>query len=125
MEMLHGLAAVGAGVYRNAVALGQAFEPGDFACRPEQVAEQGAIFGAGFSQRGNVFARHHQHMHRRLRVQVRKSVAELVLVNRRRGNDAFSDLAKEATHSESSVQEWSAAPNIGLAGMDWVCLIAQ
>ena len=105
VEMIHGLAAVLAGVDHHAVALGQALLAGDLGGGPQQVAEQRAVALIGIGQRGDVFARRHQHMHRRLRVNVREGVAELVLVDRRGGDASVNDLAKEATHSETSVQD--------------------
>jgi hypothetical protein len=44
-------------------------------------------------------------MHGSLRMEVRESVALLVLVDGGGGDASVNDLAKEATHGETSVQE--------------------
>jgi len=105
VEMIHGLAAVLAGVDYHAVAVGEAFVAGDPRRGPQQVAEQRAVPFGAVGQRRNVFARRDQHMHRRLRVKIREGVALLVLVDGGGGYASVNDLAKEATHGAFSVQE--------------------
>jgi len=105
MEMIDGLAAVGAGVDHQAVALGQALVAGNLGGGPQQVAEQLAIRLIGIVHRGDVFARRQQYMDGRLRVEVGEGVAQLVLVDRRGGNASVNDFTKDATHSDTSVQE--------------------
>jgi len=75
VEMLDGLAAVLAGVDHQAVSLGEAFVARHLSGGPEQVAEQKAVALIGIVQGGDVFARHHQQMHGRLRMKVGKGVA--------------------------------------------------
>ena len=103
--MIHGLAAVRAGVDHHAIALGEAFVAGNLGRGPQQMAEQRAIPLIAFGQRGDMFARRDQHMHRRLRIDVGKGVALLVLVDGGGGNASFNDLAEKATHGDTSVQE--------------------
>ena len=105
MEMIDGLSAVGAGVDHQAIALGQTLVAGNLGGGPQQVAEQLAIRLIRFVHRGNVFARCHQHMDRRLGVEVGEGVARLVLVDRRGGNASVNDLTKDATHNDTSVQD--------------------
>ncbi len=92
--MIHSLPAVLAGVYHDAVALGQAFELGNFFRRAKQMTEQRAIARIALGQRSDVPARHNEHMHRRFRMDVRKGVAELVLVHSSRRDGPLDDLAK-------------------------------
>jgi hypothetical protein len=105
VEMIHGLAAVLAGVDHHAVAPKEAFVTGDLRRGPQQVAEQRAIPFNAVGQRLNVFTRRYQHMHRRLRVNVREGVTLLVLVDGGGGDASVNDFAKEATHSDTSVQD--------------------
>ena len=103
--MIHGLAAILAGIDHHAVAVGEAFVAGDPRRGPQQVAEQRAVPFGAVSQRRDVLARRDQHMHRRLRVKVREGIALLVLVDGGGGDASINDLAKEATHGAFSVQE--------------------
>jgi hypothetical protein len=105
VEMIHGLAAILAGIDHHAVAVGEAFVAGDPRRGPQQVAEQRAVPFGAVSQRRNMFARRDQHVHRRMRVNVREGVALLVLVDGGGGDASINDLAKEATHGAFSVQE--------------------
>ena len=105
VEMIDGLAAVLAGVDHHPIALGEALGAGDLGRGPQQVSEQRAVTLHALGQRGDMFAGRDQHMHRRLRMKVREGVALLVLVDGRGGDASVNDLAKEATHSETSVQE--------------------
>ena len=60
---------------------------------------------ARFRKRSDVFARHNQHMHRRLGINVGERVALLILINGSGRNAPFEDLAEDAIHSAFSVQE--------------------
>ena len=103
--MFDGLAAVLAGVDHDAIALMEVPGAGDFSRDPEQVSEQGAMGPFTLGERGDVFARGHQHMNRSLRTEVGKPVAEFVLIDGGGGDASFNDLAEEATHNANSVQE--------------------
>ncbi len=105
VEMLDGLAAVFSCVDHHAIAIGEALVAGDLGGGPEQVAKQRAVAGIGVVQRGDVFARRHQHMDGRLRMKVGEGVAQLVLVDRSGRNASVDDLAKEATHGAYSVPQ--------------------
>ena len=52
-----------------------------------------------------MFAGRHQHMHGRLGVKIGEGVALLVLVDGGGGNASVNNLAKDATHGETSVQD--------------------
>ena len=105
VEMIDGLATIRTGVDDHPIAPGEAFGAGDLGGGPQQVSEQSAVTLLALSQRGDVLAGRNQHMHGRLRMKVREGVALLVLVNGGGGNAPVNDLAKEATHGETSVQE--------------------
>jgi hypothetical protein len=105
VEMIHGLAAVRAGVDDHPIALGEALGAGNLGDGPEQVAEESAVTLFALGQRDDVLAGSDQHMYRRLRMKVREGVALIVLVDGGRGYASVNDLAKEATHGETSVQE--------------------
>jgi hypothetical protein len=94
VEMLDGLAAVFSGVDHQAVTLDQALLAGNFGGCPQQVSEQRGIRFIGVVHRGDVFSRYHQNMDGRLGVKVGEGVAELVLVDRLRGDASVNDLAK-------------------------------
>ncbi len=103
--MIDGLAAVCAVVDDHAITLGEAFGTGNFGHGTQQMAKQRLVAFIAIGQRRDVFPRGQQHMHGRLRVDVGKGVAQLVLVNGGGGDASFNDLAEEATHGETSVQE--------------------
>jgi hypothetical protein len=56
MEMIHGLAAIFAGIDDYTVARAETFIPGDSGSRAEEMAEQFAMHCAGAVERGNMFA---------------------------------------------------------------------
>ena len=94
MEMIDGLTAVRTGVDHQTIAGGQTLLAGDLGDGPQQVTEQLAIRRVGVIQRGDVFAWRHQHMDRRLGMEVGEGVAQFVLIDRLRGNASVNDLAK-------------------------------
>lgn len=105
MEVIDGLAAVFADADRHAIAFGEAFVARDLRSGPEQVTDQRLVAFFSVRKRCDVFARHDQHMHRRLRNDVEKCVALVVLVDGCGGNASIDDLAKETAHGETSVQD--------------------
>jgi len=98
MEMVDGLAAIVSGVDNGAVALGQPLAARNLRGHPMQVADQRSLLFGHISHRGDVLAWNDQHVHRRLRIDVGKSVALIVLVDGLGGNASFDDPAKEAAH---------------------------
>ncbi len=105
VEMIDGLAAVGAGVDHHAIAVGEAFRARNISRRNEQVAEQGSVITGAVGERRDVLARHHEEVRGRLRVNVGERNAFLVLVNELRGNGSSDDLAEKAIHNGISLQE--------------------
>ena len=103
--MVDGLAAVCASVDDDTIALGQAFGAGDLRCRPYEVAEERAIVETGLRQRVDVSAGDDQDVGLRLRMDVGEGVTLVVLIDGGGGNTSVEDLAKQAAHSVTSVQE--------------------
>ena len=95
VEMVHGLPAVFAGVDDGAIALGEALASGDLGGDPEQVAEEGArrIF-LTICHGNDVLARGDEDVDRRLRVDVREGVAQIVLINGCGRNASVNDFAE-------------------------------
>lgn len=79
VEVVHGLAAVGAGVDDDAVALVEAFVAGDSRRGREKMAQQWGVARLGMRGGLDVFAGDDQEVHRRLRVDIGEGVALLVL----------------------------------------------
>ena len=98
MNMVDGLAAVVTGVDDRAVALSQSLAARNLGRHPMQMADQGTVILGRMPNRGNVFARNNQHMHRCLRVDVGKDVALIVLVDGLGGDASVDDPAKKAAH---------------------------
>src|ERR1039458_7446812 len=105
VEVVNGLAAVRAGVYDNAVALGKLFDSCNLCRCRQQLTEHQCVTNLGVAERVDVLARHDEHMRWRLGMQVGEGVAELILVNRLGRDGSFNDFAEGATHSGTSVQE--------------------
>ena len=103
MEVVHRLAAFFAGVHHDAIAIREPLLACDLRRGPHQMAQQCAVIFAGCGHGADVFARNNQNVHWRLGVEVGKSVAQVVLINRCRGDLPFDDLAKNATHGVISV----------------------
>ena len=92
--MVNGLAAIRARIQHYAVAFGEPLCAGDLSRDPQQVTKQGTVALIGIGHGDNMLARRNQHVHRRLRIDVGKGVAQLVLENGGRGNASFNDLAE-------------------------------
>jgi predicted molibdopterin-dependent oxidoreductase YjgC len=102
--MVHGLAAFLAGIDDDAVALRQAFLPSNFPRYTYKVTEQCSLFCTHLGERTNVLAWNDKDVHRRLGVDVGKSVDLPILIHGGCGNLSGSDFAKDAIHGVSSVQ---------------------
>jgi hypothetical protein len=100
MEMIDRLASIGPGIDHHAVAVSQAFVAGNLRGRQQHVAEQRGMFLAGVRQGGDMFAGHHQKVHRRLRIDIAEGAAQLVLVDGLGGDGALGDLAEQAAHRD-------------------------
>jgi hypothetical protein len=102
VKMIHGLAAVFAGVDDDAVAFGESFIAGYCGSRREEMAEDVAVFITGGVERGKVFARNDEDVDGRYRMNVGKGVAELILVDGGGRDGAIGDFAEEAGHGVTS-----------------------
>jgi len=98
MDVVNSLAAVFSGVDDGAIALGQSLAASNLRGHPVQMADQGAVLAGGMGNRGGVLARNNQHVYRRLRIDVGKSVALIVLIDGLGRDASFDDPAKETTH---------------------------
>jgi hypothetical protein len=94
VEMVDGLAAVGAGVDDDAVAFGKALVAGYCSGRSKQVAEKSGVIFAGVSERCDVLARDHEKVGGRLRVDVRERDTLVVLEQELGRDGSFNDLAE-------------------------------
>jgi hypothetical protein len=86
MQMVHGLAAIFAGVHHDAVAFRQAFVAGDLCCHTHEVTEQRVLLRSGLGKRINMLARNDQHVHGSLGIDVGKGIGVFVLVDGSGGN---------------------------------------
>jgi hypothetical protein len=105
VEMIDSLAAVITDTDGDTIAFGEAFIAGDLRGDPQQVTKQLLVRLIGVSQRFDVLARHNQDMHGSLWDDVEKCVALFVLVDGGGGNASVKDLAKDAAHGDTSVQD--------------------
>lgn len=101
MDVVDGLAAMFAGVDDGAVSLRKALGAGDFRRGPLQVAEQAFVVLFGVGDGGDVLPRDDEYVDRRLRLDVGKGIAVLILVDGFGRDASVDDLAEYATHAES------------------------
>ena len=101
MEVVDGLAAVGAGVDDQAVTVGEVLGAGDFAGGVEELAEDGGIVLCGVGMRGEVVLGDDEDVRGGLGVDVREGEGVLVFVEAGDGDFAGDDFAEEAGHEES------------------------
>lgn len=99
VEVVDGLAAVGAGVEHQAVAVGEVLGAGDFAGGVEKLAEDGGVVLGGVRVRGEVVLGDDEDVRGRLGVDVREGESLLVFVEAVDGDFAGDDFAEEAAHS--------------------------
>lgn len=108
MEVRDGFASVGAVIDDEAETAFRHAEPaGDFPGLDEQVAEQGVIAGNGGAEAGNDAFRHEQDVGWRLRVNVAKGEALVVLeddVRRNFPRDDFFEKGHRTTDSMDSAE---------------------
>ena len=103
--MIDGLAAVGAGVDDHSIALGEAFGAGNLRRRPDEMADELFVIRVGFGEGDDVLARGDEDVNGGLRMDVGEGVTLVVFVDGRGGNGAVDDLAEEAAHSVTIVQQ--------------------
>lgn len=98
MDMIDGLPAIFAGVNHSAISLRQSFGAGDFGGCPMKMADQGIVLLISVRNRRNVLARNNKDVYGRLRIDVGKGVALVVLVDSLGWNASIDDPAEETTH---------------------------
>ena len=98
MEVVDGLAAVGAGVDDETVAFGEVLGAGDFAGGVEELAEDAGVVLRGVGVRGEVVLGDDEDVRRGLGVDVREGEGVLVFVEAGDGDFAGDDFAEEAGH---------------------------
>jgi hypothetical protein len=98
VNVIDGLSAIFTGINHCPVALGKSLAARNFRRDQVKMPEQGTVFFRRVRNRRDVFAGNNQNMHRRLRMNVRESVASLILVDRFRGDASIDDSAKKAGH---------------------------
>ena len=98
VEMIDGLATVSSRADHYPKSIGEPLHPRDFSRGPQQVPQQRFVFFLRFCHRRDVLARNHQHMYRRLRIDVMERDAMFVLVGGLRRHSAFDNSAKKASH---------------------------
>jgi hypothetical protein len=102
VEVIHGLAAVFAGVDYYAITFDQAFFASNCGGSLEKISEQVTVLGDGVVERGEMFAGNDEDMDGRHRMNVREGVTELVLVDGGGGNGTFGDFAEKTGHGVTS-----------------------
>jgi hypothetical protein len=117
MDVIHSLAAVFTRVDHRSIASSQSFGASNLSCHPMQMADQGAVLPACMGNGGDVLTRQDKHVHRRLRIDVGKSVALFVLVDGLGRDTSIDDPAKEAAHFGFSLHESSRTARI--VAMPW------
>ena len=103
VKVLDRLTTVFSGVDHSAKSLRESFGTRDFSRSPMQMSNQRTVFSFRVRDRGNVLARNDQYVHRRLRFDVDKGVALIVLVNGLGWNAPIDNLAEEAAHGQLRV----------------------
>ena len=98
VEVVDGLAAVGAGVDDEAVAVGEVLPAGDFAGCVEEVAEGGFVVLRGVGVGGQVVFGDDEDVGGGLGIDVREGEGLLVFVDAGGGDFAGDDFAEEAGH---------------------------
>jgi len=98
MEMGHCLASIFTSIDHDAIAGAEMFLGAEFFCDGMQVAGQGRVGCIGLCQRWDVFFGHDQEMHRRLGVDVREGVCQVVFIDLLRWNGSSDDFAEDAIH---------------------------
>jgi hypothetical protein len=98
MHVVHRLAAILARIHHRAEALRESILFGDLLRHRVQVSQQPLIAGRKMRQRRNMLARNQQHMHRRLRMNVREGYCIVVFIKLLCRNLSRGDLAEQAIH---------------------------
>jgi hypothetical protein len=98
VDMIDGLAAVFARVDHGAIAMREPFGAGNLGGSPVKMADQSVVLFASMGNGCDVLARNDKDVYGRLRIDVGKGVALVVLVDSFGRDTSIDDLAKETTH---------------------------
>ena len=100
VEVFDGLAAVGAGVDDEAVALGEVLLAGDFGGGLQELAEERGVGGFAVGHGGDVVFGDDEDVSGGLGVDVREGEGLVVFVEAGYGDGAGGDFAEEAVHRD-------------------------
>lgn len=103
VDVVHRLAGILAGIDHGTIALRQSFAARDLGSSPVQMPEQFAVFFPCLRERRDVLARYYEDVNRGLRVDVRKRIAMIILVNGFGRYASVNDLAEKAAHNHYRV----------------------
>ena len=81
MNVLDRLPSVFSGIDHSPITFGEPLGLSNFRCSPMEVPKQLSMFLLRMCDRGNVFARNNKDVDRRLGLEIRKRVAQVILVN--------------------------------------------
>ena len=98
--MIDRLATVRCRIDHGSVSLTETLCARDFGRRPLEVAEEFLLLPLQVCDGRDVFPRNHKNVHRRLRLEVGKCVAVIILVDGFRWDASIDNLAEDATHGE-------------------------
>jgi len=99
VQMVDGLAAVGAGVDDQPIAIAEILSSCDLAGGGNKLAEHGCVLRRGVIERGEMLFGDEQDVHRRLGVNVREGEDVVVLIEAFDGNGAGDDFAEQTIHA--------------------------
>ena len=105
MDVVHCLSAVLAGVDHSTIALRQSLGSRNLGGCPMKVADQGAVFLASMGSGRDVLTRNDEDVYRRLRIDVGKGVALVVLVDGFGRDTSIDNPAEEAAHFGFSLHD--------------------
>src|SRR5580700_1103833 len=106
MDVADGLAAIRAGVEDHPVPLGDAFPRRYLLSLLDDLGQQAVARGGQLSQVGVMLPRDHQHVHRRLRIDVTESDSSRATGHNRGGNIPGGDAAEQAVRHVEDLNVW-------------------
>jgi len=101
VNVINCLSAIRTGIDHGAISLRQPLGSCNFRCGPVQVAKQLPVFLLRVRDGSDMQSRDNEDVHRRLWLQVRESVAVIILIDGSRGDCTVYDLAEDAAHGQS------------------------
>jgi hypothetical protein len=100
MQVIHCLACIPAAVDHQPVAVLKSLRARDLGGCQQQTAQNLGVLAARMGNRWNVLERHHQKVHRRLRIDIGERIRALVAMHRFGRNRSFDDFAEQAIHRD-------------------------